>query len=80
MVRHAGPAGLARAFGMAVIASYPLLAPEEVSRRGASPVSLEQLLARSDFVSLHCPRDPTTLKMIAAVAFARMKRGAIRGW
>lgn len=70
-------AALARAFGMEVIASDPLLAPEEISRRGASPASLDQLLAQSDFVSLHCPRDQTTLKMIDAKAFARMKPGAI---
>jgi D-3-phosphoglycerate dehydrogenase len=70
-------AALARAFGLEVIASDPLLAPEEVTRRGASPVSLDQLLAQADFVSLHCPRDATTLKMIDAAAFARMKRGAI---
>ncbi|MDB5911558.1 MAG: D-3-phosphoglycerate dehydrogenase (phosphoglycerate dehydrogenase)-like protein [Ramlibacter sp.] len=70
-------AALGRAFGMEVIASDPLLAAEEVRRRGASPVSLEQLLAQADFVSLHCPRDSTTLKMIDAAAFARMKRGAI---
>lgn len=70
-------AALAQAFGMQVLATDPLLAPEEIARRGARATPLEQLLAESDFVSLHCPREPATLKMMDAAAFARMKRGAI---
>lgn len=70
-------AALARAFGMEVIATDPLLAPQEIARRGATAVTFDELLARSDFVSLHCPRDPSTHKMMDAAAFARMKKGAI---
>ncbi len=70
-------AALARAFGMEVLATDPYVEDEEVVRRGAQPVPLAQLLERSDFVSLHCPRDAGTLKMIDAAAFARMKKGAI---
>jgi D-3-phosphoglycerate dehydrogenase len=78
-IGHVGTrvAALAKAFGLDVIACDPLLPPEEVQRRGARPVSLEQLLAEADIVSLHCPRDATTLKMIDARAFARMKKGAL---
>lgn len=78
-IGHVGTrvAALARAFGLEVIAADPLLAPEEVARRGARPAALDQLLAESDFVSLHCPRDAGTLNMIDAAAFARMKKGAI---
>ena len=70
-------AALARAFGMQVLAMDPLLSHEEIERRGARPVSFDQLLAASDFVSLHCPRDTTTLKMMNGQTFAAMKRGAI---
>lgn len=70
-------AALARAFGMDVIATDPLLPPDEIERRGARPVSFEALLAQSDFVSLHCPRDDSTLKLMRADTFARMKKGAI---
>ncbi|TFZ02282.1 hydroxyacid dehydrogenase [Ramlibacter henchirensis] len=70
-------AALARAFGMEVIATDPFVADDEVARRGAKRVPLAQLLAEADFVSLHCPRDASTLRMIDAAAFARMKRGAI---
>lgn len=70
-------AALARAFGMTVLATDPLLTDAEVERRGAQPASLDALLAQSDFVSLHCPRDASTLKLMNAERFARMKRGAI---
>jgi D-3-phosphoglycerate dehydrogenase len=70
-------AALAKAFGLQVIATDPYLDAAEVARRGARKVSLDELLAGADIVSLHCPRDPGTLKMIDAAAFARMKKGAI---
>ncbi|HEX2544744.1 MAG TPA: hydroxyacid dehydrogenase [Ramlibacter sp.] len=70
-------AALGKAFGMEVIATDPLLSAEEITRRGARPVSFAELLAQSDFVSLHCPRDASTLKMMDAAAFAAMKKGAI---
>jgi len=69
-------AQLARAFGLDVIATDPLLEDEEIRRRGARPVLLDELIARSDIVSLHCPRDAATLGMFGAAQFARMKRGA----
>lgn len=69
-------ATLARAFEMQVLACDPLLSDETIRARGADPVSLDELLARSDYVSLHCPRDASTLKMMNAARFAGMKRGA----
>lgn len=68
---------LARAFGLDVIACDPLLDAQEIARRGARAVNLDELLAQADVVSLHCPRDASTLKMIDARAFARMKQGAL---
>lgn len=78
-IGHVGTrvAAVAHAFGMEVLATDPLLEPAEITRRGAQPVAFEELLARSDVVSLHCPRDASTLRMMNAQAFARMKRGAI---
>ena len=70
-------ARLSRAFGLDVIATDPYVPAEEIARRGARAVTLDELLAQADIVSLHCPRDPSTLKMIDAKAFARMKKGAI---
>ena len=70
-------ARMAAAFDMRVLAADPFLSADEIARRGAESVSLDELLRASDFVSLHCPRDPSTLRMIDARAYATMKRGAI---
>ena len=70
-------ARLAQAFGMQVLAVDPFLSAEEIQKRGARNVSFAELLAQSDVVSLHCPRDATTLKMMNADTFAQMKPGAL---
>jgi D-3-phosphoglycerate dehydrogenase len=78
-IGHVGTrvAALAHAFNMKVLATDPYLTEEEIGRRGAESVPLDELLARSDIVSLHCPRAHDTLRMIDARALARMKRGAL---
>lgn len=68
---------LAKAFDMTVLGTDPLLSDAEITRRGAQPVTREQLLAAADVVSVHCPRDPGTLGMLGEAAFACMKHGAI---
>ena len=70
-------ATLASAFGLDAIACDPLLSDDEIKERGARAVPMDELLAHSDFVSIHCPRDASTLKMMNAAAFARMKKGAV---
>lgn len=69
-------AALAKAFGMEVIATDPYVDDTEIAERGARPVSFEALLASSDIVSLHCPRDASTMNMMGAAQFAKMKRGS----
>ena len=78
-IGHAGArvAQLARAFGMTVLATDPFVAPDEVARRGAEPVSLQVLLQRADVVCMHCPLDATTRGLMGAPEFADMKAGAL---
>jgi len=78
-IGHTGSrvAALAHAFGMTVLATDPYLTEEEIGRRGAESVALDELLARSDIVTLHCPRAKDTIGMIDAAALSRMKRGAL---
>lgn len=51
--------------------------PTRLLELGAQPVSLDELLQRSDFVSLHVPLSDDTHHLIDARAFARMKPTAI---
>jgi D-3-phosphoglycerate dehydrogenase / 2-oxoglutarate reductase len=61
------------AFNMRVLAYDPLLTAEQVKARGAEKVELVELLAQSDFVSVHCPLTKQNRKMMGAAQFARMK-------
>jgi D-3-phosphoglycerate dehydrogenase len=63
-------------FRMEVLACDPNLDAATIAARGARKVTMEELLARADFVSVHCPRDGATLGLIGAAEFARMKPGA----
>jgi len=63
-------------FGCHLLAFDPK--PSEACRQlGVRYVPLEELLAHSDIVSLHCPLSPRTHHLIDAAALARMKRGAM---
>lgn len=62
----------APAFGMSV--AYTARNPVDLP--GATPLSLDKLLASSDIVSLHCPMTPETKHLIDQKALARMKRSA----
>lgn len=63
-------------FAMRVLAYDPYVGENAIAARGAHKVELDDLLHRSDFVSLHCPLTAETTRMIGAGEFARMKRGA----
>jgi len=68
---------LGRAVGMKVIASDPFLTADQITARGAESASLDALIAQADVISLHCPRDESTLGMFNAQRFAAMKKGAL---
>ena len=70
-------ARIAAVLDMQVLATDPFLTPEEIARRGATAVAFDELLERSDVVSLHCPRDASTLRMMDERAYGRMRQGAI---
>jgi D-3-phosphoglycerate dehydrogenase len=66
----------AKAFGFKVITHDPYVPAEVTTALGVENTSFEDLLARSDFVSVHAPLLPATRGLINAAAFARMKKGA----
>jgi len=61
-------------FGMRVLAWSRSAAPSSGIERVAS---LDELLERSDLVSLHCPATPATRHLIGAAQLARMPRHAV---
>lgn len=65
---------IAQAFGMRLLVTARHIKPVP---EGAQFVTPDELLARSDIVSLHCPQTAENLHMIDGAALAKMKDGAI---
>ena len=69
-------ARILRGFGCKLLAHDPQPDPEGIAL-GLDYVSVDDLLERSDIVTLHCPLTPATHHLIDATAIARMRRGAM---
>ena len=69
-------ARIAAGFGCAVLAYDPVRRPD-CEAAGVVYVGLDELLGRSDIVSLHCPLNADTRHLIDAPALSRMRRGAL---
>lgn len=69
----------AKAFGMTVLdhTRSPDKHREAAAELGVELVEMDDLLARSDVVSLHCPLTPETKHLIDAKAIAKMKPTAL---
>jgi D-3-phosphoglycerate dehydrogenase len=67
----------AQAFGLKVITHDPFVGQDALAKAGVEGVSFDDLLARSDFVSVHAPLLPATRGLVNAAAFAKMKQGAL---
>ena len=72
-------AQLARGLGMRAAACDAALPPHAPiwTETGVEPLELDELLARSDVVTLHLPLTPQTAGLFDAARLARMKPGAI---
>ncbi len=68
-------ARIAQALGMRVVCAGSR--PTEKGKEIAEYVSLDELLAQSDVVSLHCPLLPQTRELINKNTISKMKKGAI---
>ncbi len=69
-------ARMAKGFDANVISTDPTVSAEVMRAAGVEPVTLDELLSRSDIVSINVPLDDATKGMFGADAFARMKKGA----
>ena len=67
----------AKGMKMKVIAYDPYIKPDTIERLDVEPVSFDELLQRSDYITIHAPRTDETANMINRETIARMKRGAM---
>ena len=67
----------ARGFDMRVLYFSRRRKPQAEAELGAEHVGLAELLAESDFVSLHTPLVPETLRLMNAERLSSMKEGSI---
>ncbi len=63
----------AAAFDMTILGYDPLIPAEEIQQRGGKPVSLDDLLAQADIITLHIPLTANSRNLLDAAAFAKMK-------
>src|SRR6202451_699215 len=66
----------AKAFGLHVVTYDPYVNTDAATAAGVESVSFDDLLARSDFISVHAPLQPATRGLMNAKTFAKMKKGA----
>lgn len=67
----------AKALGMSVSALDPFLTDEQIISGGADPVhTVEELYACSDYLSIHIPALPSTIKSIGYDLITKMPKGA----
>lgn len=65
------------AFGAYVVAYDPYVSPARAAQLGIELLSLDDLLARADFISVHLPKTPETAGLIDKEALAKTKPGVI---
>ena len=65
----------AAAFGMNIVTYDPNVSEDELQHAEVEPVSIQDLFAWSDFISLHLPLNVQTRDLIGPLAFSQMKEG-----
>ncbi len=67
----------ARGMKMKVIVYDPYIKPGAIEKLDLEPVSLDELLARADYVTIHTPKTEETTNLINREALGKMKKSAI---
>lgn len=65
----------AKGLRMKVVAFDPFLTPERAVEMGIEKVTLDELLARADFITLHTPLTDSTRNILSAENIAKCKKG-----
>ena len=67
----------AKGMKMKIIVFDPYIKPETLEKLDLEPVSLEELLKRSDYITIHTPKTDETLNMVDKKTIAKMKKGTM---
>jgi D-3-phosphoglycerate dehydrogenase / 2-oxoglutarate reductase len=67
----------ARGLFMKVIAYDPFIKPDTIEKMNIEPVSFDELLHRSDYITIHTPLTSETTNIINKDTISRMKQGAM---
>ena len=62
-----------KGFGMTMIAYDPYTTPTKAAQLGVRLVELDELLATSDFITVHLPKTAETMGLLGADALAKVK-------
>lgn len=65
------------AFGTHLVAYDPYVSPARAAQLGIELLTLDELLARADFISVHLPKTPETAGLIGKDALAKTKPGVV---
>ena len=68
-------AGRALSFGMEVVAFDPFVSPDREKQLNVKLLSLEELLKKSDYITLHLSLTRESYHLLGEEAFRKMKRG-----
>jgi D-3-phosphoglycerate dehydrogenase len=66
---------IARGFGMSILAYDPFISAEQAKELGIGLGTLDEVLQRADFLTIHTPVTDDTRGIIGREAFAKMKTG-----
>ncbi len=66
----------AQGLKMKVIVYDPYIKPEVVKENNLEMVSMDELLQRSDYITIHTPKNDETANLIDKAALSKMKKGA----
>jgi len=68
---------LIKGFNTKVLAYDPYIPPDKIKAMGAEPAGFDDLLKKSDIVTIHCPLTKETHHLLNEEAFKKLKKGAI---
>lgn len=70
-------AGLGKGLKMKVIVADPNISSEHIKKAGFEPVPLDELYQRADYITVHVPKMDSTIDLLDADAFEKMKQGVM---